>query len=78
MLTEIKSALCDHFTWKITSDAPLQPEDAQFIAAFFPDIYHSDLDCVHWAYDTKLPSGLWLENMYFPNDLTSCTAEVLT
>jgi hypothetical protein len=47
-----------------------------FIETFNPGIYHNDLECYLWAFDQMLPSGAWLENIRFDNDLRSGTAFV--
>ena len=49
--------------WVIDAKAPLSAEDKEFIKVFAPVVYWSDTNCYHWAFDEKLPSGRWLENM---------------
>lgn len=49
----------------IIDTAALSQADRDFIRSFDPVIYWSDTDCRYWAFDTKLPSGRWLENMDF-------------
>lgn len=61
--------------WKFTGSAPTETERA-FIENHVFDIYHNDLTCVLWAFDTKLPSGRWLENIRFSNDLKSASAYI--
>jgi hypothetical protein len=67
------------YTWHITTKGGdvLPPSDVDFIKTFNPTIYHNDIECYLWAFDTKLPSGLWLENMRFSNYLTTCDALVI-
>ena len=60
--------------WNIDAAKELSAEDLDFIRTFNPAIYHNDLECYLWAFDTKLPSGRWLENMRFSNDLKTATA----
>ena len=38
-------------------------EDIDFIASFDPVIFCNDHTGVNWVFDTKLPSGRWLENI---------------
>ena len=65
-------------TWEITvKNAPLSEQDIQYIRGFDPVIFWNDCDCYHWAFDEKLPSGRWLENMRFENALTEVKALVL-
>lgn len=59
--------------WKINGYTP-DAGDHDFIRSFCPTIYHNDLECYLWAFDTKLPSGKWLENIRFSNDLRQATA----
>lgn len=42
-------------------------EDIDFIASFDPVIFCNDLTGKGWAFDTKLPSGRWLENITVHN-----------
>lgn len=32
-------------------------------------IYWNDLTCKHWSFDYKLPCGVWVENVYWNNEL---------
>lgn len=65
-------------TWEIkVMSAPLSETDIEFIRNFDPVIYWNDCGCYHWAFDEKLPSGRWLENMRFENALTEVRALVL-
>ena len=52
-----------YWIWRITGGAELSAEDKEFIRNYDPVIYFNDLECRYWAFDTKLPSGKWLENM---------------
>lgn len=62
--------------WNIdTKD--LNESDIIFIENFNPTIYHNDLASFLWTFDTKLPSGRWLENIKFNNELTEVKALVL-
>ena len=53
------------YTWKIsgTGCATLTKQDKDFIRDFNPAAFFNDTDCSYWAFDTKLPSGKWLENI---------------
>ena len=70
----IKSNIADA-VWRIETDN-LSEEDELFIQNFDPLIYHNDLEGYLWAFDTKLPSGRWLENMRFKNDLAEALAYI--
>lgn len=75
-IIEIKSKVFDP-TWKIQAQNELSDADKEFIEIFIPLIYHNDAESYLWSYDTKLPSGKWLENIIFSNDLKTATALVL-
>ena len=60
--------------WNIDARKELSAEDLNFIRNFSPAIYHNDIECYLWAFDTKLPSGRWLECIRFSNDLKTATA----
>lgn len=55
--------------WNIKTEDEISRSDKEFIETFNPEIYHNDLECYLWAFDTKLPSGRWLENIRFSYDL---------
>lgn len=57
--------------------ADLSEEDTQFIREFNQPIYCNDLIGKLWCFDTKLPSGRWLENIEPSNDLETVNAIVL-
>ena len=61
-------------TWNIDAEKELDQIDVDFMKNFNPCIYHNDMDCYLWTFDTKLPSGKWLENIKFSNDLKTATA----
>lgn len=63
--------------WVIDAKTPLSEEDRDFIKNFSPSIYWANIDCCYWAYDKKLPSGRYLENMSFSEDLETIKALVL-
>lgn len=69
-VTDTKSGI----TWNIDARKELSAEDLDFIKKFSPNIYHNDLECYLWAFDKKLPSGRWLENIRFTNDLKTASA----
>ena len=72
---KIKSRVIPGFVWNImVTDFFPSSDDIAFIETFSPIIYHNDIDCYLWAFDKKLPSGAWLENMRFKSDMKSATA----
>jgi len=73
---KIKSNVCD-VVWEIETSRTLNQDDISFIGAFNPTIYHNDQTCKLWAFDEKLPSGSWLENITFNNEITVAKALVL-
>lgn len=73
---KIKSKVNTDTTWVLTVKGQMTPEDVKFIENFDPTIYHNDLTAQLWAFDTKLPSGLWLQNITFNNELTRAAALV--
>ena len=64
------------FIWFIDTKE-LAECDINFIKSFSLVVYWSDDRCCHWAFDEKLPSGKWLENMEVNNELTEIKAIVL-
>nr|DAG80944.1 MAG TPA: hypothetical protein [Caudoviricetes sp.] len=68
---------CTGLNWVIDAKSTLSEADRDFIAFFSPAAFFNDVICYHWAYDTKLPSGRWLENMSFSEDLKTIKALVL-
>ena len=76
LLLNIQSAISP-VIWNIDAEKELEEMDVNFIKHFNPTIYHNDLECYLWSFDTKLPSGRWLENIRFANDFTSATALIL-
>jgi hypothetical protein len=73
----INSKSSNGLKWKVNNRTELSNEDISFIESFNPSVYHNDLTCKLWAYDEKLPSGKWLENISFNNSLTEAKALVL-
>lgn len=76
LLLNIKSNIAE-CCWNIDAEKELDQKDVDFIKNFAPAIYHNDVECYLWAFDEKLPSGRWLENIRFSNDFTSATALIL-
>ena len=73
----IKSKLND-VVWNIeVNNNNLNNEDINFIENFNPTIYHNDIDCKLWVFDTKLPSGRYLENIVFNNEITEAKGLIL-
>mgnify|MGYP003593356811 CR=1 FL=1 len=70
---------CNKTKWNITikSDNDLSEEDKGFIQNYASSIYHNDITCKLWMFDTKLPSGRWLENISLNNELTVAKALVM-
>ena len=56
--------------------AELSDPDRAFVQTFHGTIYHNDLECYHWMFDQKMPSGRWLENIRPANDMRTATAYV--
>lgn len=73
---QIKSKISD-VTFNIECTSSLSKKDKGFIAELNLSIYHNDQTCILWAFDTKLPSGKWLENITFNNELTKATAYII-
>ena len=73
---QIKSKISD-VTFNIECTSSLSKKDKGFIAELNLNIYHNDQTCILWAFDTKLPSGKWLENITFNNELTKATAYII-
>lgn len=61
MILDVKAD--EEMRWEIDSEKELSTEDVEFIKNYYPVIYWNDVECKHWAFDTKLPSGRWLENI---------------
>lgn len=62
----IKSKVDTCVTWNIDyqkKNELLSEADYDFIANYNPTIYNNDLTGKEWCFDTKLPSGNWLENI---------------
>ena len=72
---KIKSKI-SNVVWNIKINQILSSKDIDFIENFNPTIYHNDISCKLWAFDTKLPSGSWLENIIFNNEITEVEASV--
>lgn len=64
-------------TWRINGYTP-DTQDIDYIRRLLPTIYHNDLDCYFWAFDIKLPSGRWLENIRFKDALKTINAYIET
>lgn len=73
---KIKSKICD-MVWNLKVNRALSNEDVDFIENFNPTIYHNDIDCTLWVFDTKLPSGRYLENVKFNNEITEAKGLIL-
>ena len=63
--------------WDIKNGSGLSKEDVSFIKNYNAGIFHNDLTGKLWSFDTKLPSGKWMENISFNNSLTKAKALVL-
>lgn len=74
---EIRSKI-SKAVWKIkVKNSDLCDADIKFIENYNPAIFHNDLTGKLWAFDDKLPSGRWLENMEISNELDVVTALIL-
>ena len=76
MIIKINSRICD-VVWNLNIEKGLSKEDINFIEEFNPTIYHNDLESYLWVFDTKLPSGRYLENIKFNNEITEAKALIL-
>lgn len=76
-MIKLNSKINPNLKWSINNKTELIQEDISFIESFNPPIYHNDLTCKLWAFDEKLPSGKWLENISFNHALTEAKALVL-
>lgn len=74
-MAKIKSNLNPEFTWEIKA-VGLTTEEITFIKTFNPSVFSNDQTGTLWAFDTKMPSGRWLENIIFSCDLTKATAAI--
>lgn len=72
----IQSKISENLKWKINT-SELSEDEITFIEQFNPCIYHNDLTCKLWSFDEKLPTGRWLENITFNNELTLVKALIL-
>lgn len=68
---------CTGLNWVIDAKKPLSEADKDFLAFFEPPIFFNDINGYHWTYDKILPSGRYLENMKFTEDLKTVKALVL-
>ena len=72
----IKSKVCE-MKWKVNNKEVLSKQDIEFIETLVCNIFYNDIECYLWSFDTKLPSGKWLENIRFNNAITEAKALVL-
>lgn len=80
MRTTIKSEAVPGLTWEIIHHVEAGPteQEADFIRRWSPAVYaFGDGGGFLWAFDEKMPSGRYLENQRFTNDLTRAAALVL-
>lgn len=63
--------------WNVNSKNNISKADLDFIINHNFVIYWSDLKCKNYSLDTKLPSGKWLENIFYSNDLKNANAIIL-
>ena len=76
-MIKVYSEITPEFAWNIVNhDCVLDKRDADFIRRFNPTIYHNDAECYIFAFDCKLPSGAWLENIRFSGDMSTATAHI--
>lgn len=73
---KINSKVCG-VVWNIETNKKLNKADIDFIETFNPIIHHNDITSKLWIFDEKLPSGLWLENVTFNNELTEAKGLIL-
>lgn len=68
-MLKIQSGINQTMIWNIKTDLVLGKADIKFIKKLALDIFYNDLTGEYWAFDTKLPSGKWLENITFTNEM---------
>lgn len=73
---KINSKISD-VVWNLNINKELCKDDIKFIEEFNPTIYHNDLESYLWVLDEQLPSGLWLENITFNNEITEAKGLIL-
>jgi len=56
--------------------AGLTYAEIDYIRLYNPTFYWDDCDCYYWAFDDKMPSGRWLENMQIDWKSNTITAFV--
>lgn len=61
----MKQVICSDLpiVWTINGKKKLSDEDVNFLKSFFPAVYWSDDTCRNWCFDTKMPSGKWIEDI---------------
>lgn len=64
-------------TWHIDGFTP-DTQDIDYIRRLAPNIFFNDIGFYFWAFDVKLPSGRWLENIRFENALKTAKAYIET
>ena len=64
-------------SFKIKSNKQLDQQTVQNIIELPLTIYWSDKQGKHFSMDTKLNSGLWLENIFYNNELSKAVAIIL-
>ena len=75
-MIKIKSMINEGLTWNISADN-VSNDERSFMEQFNPNIYHNDQTCRLWAFDEKMPSGRWLENITFNNEMTTAEVTIL-
>lgn len=64
-------------TFKIKSNKQLDHQTVRNILELPLVVYWSDNQNKHYSMDTKLNNGLWLENIYYNNELDKAIALIL-
>lgn len=76
-MRKISSKIKSGLQWQIKTKNDITEDEKNFIEYFNPQIYHNDLTGKLWAFDEKLPSGRWLENITINNEITIAKALIL-
>ena len=54
------------FKWDLKTDKSIDAVDMEFLRNYNPVLYWNDIECYHWIFAFKLPSGRWVD----PQEIT--------
>lgn len=60
--------------FNIKSNKPIDNEMIENIKGLELTVFFNNMDSQHYSFDTKLDNGLWLENIFYNNEMTLATA----